>query len=77
MKIMELVRYEKAVFEKNKLTIKEDITKDEWRSLGTALKQIEGSVQFWIGDWARYGEKRGFLNEQTDPSVYENNGIRT
>jgi len=35
------------------------------------LKQVEGSVQFWIGDWARYGDKRGFTGKYTDPKVYD------
>jgi N6-adenosine-specific RNA methylase IME4 len=68
---MELVKYEKAKFEKNKLTINEDITIDEWKILGQSLKQVEGSVQFWIGDWARFGDKKGFLGKYTDSKVYD------
>ena len=67
---MELVKFEKAVFEKNKLTISDSINIDEWKQLGQSLKQVEGSVQFWIGDWARYGDKRGFTGKYTDPKVY-------
>ena len=68
---MEIVRFNKVIFEKNKLTIHEDITIDEWKELGQGLRQIEGSVQFWIGDWARFGEKRGFTGKYTDPKVYD------
>lgn len=68
---MEIVRFNKVIFEKNKLIIHDDITIDEWKELGRGLKQIEGSVQFWIGDWARYGDKRGFTGKYTDPKVYD------
>jgi N6-adenosine-specific RNA methylase IME4 len=68
---MDLINYSKARFEKNSLVISEDITIDEWKQLGQSLKQVEGSVQFWIGDWARYGDKRGFTGKYTDPKVYD------
>jgi DNA modification methylase len=68
---MELVKYNKAVFERNKLIIHDSITIDEWKQLGQNLRQVEGSVQFWIGDWARYGDKRGFTGKYTDPKVYD------
>jgi len=71
MSDIKLLKFEKAVFDKNKLTIHDSITVDEWKELGSALKQVEGSVQFWIGDWARYGEKRGFTGKYTDPKVYD------
>lgn len=68
---MEIIKFNKAQFEKNKLTIHDSITIDEWKQLGQSLKQVEGSVQFWIGDWARYGDKRGFTGRYTDPKVYD------
>ncbi|MFA5376469.1 MAG: DNA methyltransferase [Dehalococcoidia bacterium] len=33
-------------------------TYEEWERLGERLKYINGSVQFWIGDWVNYGENR-------------------
>ena len=68
---MDIVRHEKARFEKNALIISDTITLPEWKDLGQALKQVEGCVQFWIGDWARYGDKRGFTGKYTDPKVYD------
>ena len=65
---MQLVQYKKAVFEKNKLILNDNITIDEWKELGQQLKQVEGSVQFWIGDWARFGDKKGYY---TNPKVYD------
>lgn len=34
------------------------LTLDEWKSLGCALKQFEGSIQWWLGDWWHYGFHR-------------------
>ena len=31
---------------------------DEWKRCGVWLQQVEGAVQFWIGDWINYGEIR-------------------
>lgn len=67
---MEIIKFEKAKFERNKLTIDETISIEEWKSLGQSLKQVEGSVQFWIGDWARYGDKKGFTGKYVDGKVY-------
>ncbi len=68
---MDIVKHEKAVFEKNSLIISDTITLPEWKELGQALKQVEGCVQFWIGDWARFGDKKGFTGKYTDPKVYD------
>ena len=32
------------------LTFKRDVSKEEWMDVFKALKQVEGCVQFWIGD---------------------------
>ena len=29
---------------------------EEWEKCGAFLQQIEGAVQWWIGDWLNYGE---------------------
>lgn len=65
---MDLIKWEKAKFEKTGLIIAEDTTIQEWQELGQSLKKIEGAVQFWIGDWARFGDKKGFY---TDSKVYD------
>lgn len=31
------------------------MTFDQWKLLGTQLSQVEGSVQWWLGDWWAYG----------------------
>ena len=42
---------------KNGLVVDGTPTPDEWERCGHVLRRIEGAVQFWIGDWANYGEK--------------------
>jgi DNA modification methylase len=68
---MEIVKWHKAKFEKNALVIDDSVSLSEWKELGQNLKQIEGCVQFWIGDWARFGDKKGFTGKYTDPKVYD------
>ena len=52
---MNLIQYKKCKFETNKLTIDDSVTLAEWKEIGQGLRAIEGSVQFWIGDWAGHG----------------------
>jgi N6-adenosine-specific RNA methylase IME4 len=40
------------------LTFTQDVTYDEWSAIGERLQFIGKAVQFWIGDWIRYGEHR-------------------
>ena len=28
----------------------------EWEQCGAVLRQIDGAVQWWLGDWLNYGE---------------------
>src|SRR5262245_17402322 len=44
-------------FERTGLTFKRELTFEEWDELGVALKEIEGAVQWWIGDCLNYGER--------------------
>lgn len=40
------------------LALPEDYTYEEWEQLGLALGRMERSVQWWVGDWIRFGERR-------------------
>lgn len=48
----------KCAVSKNKLEFDPSLTFDEWKEAGRFLKQVEGSVQFWIGDWLNFGKKK-------------------
>ena len=54
---MNLIKSNKCEFSQNQLVISEDCSHNEWVNIGKQLKYIEGSVQFWIGDWARFGAR--------------------
>jgi len=64
----ELIKYKKAKFEINRLTINESITCNEWLELGKGLTKVDRSVQLWIGDWVRFGAKKGFY---IDGKIYD------
>lgn len=57
-----------ARVEKNFLVINDDVTKKEWKEIGHNLSQIQGNIQFWIGDWVRFGNKKNFY---TSSEVYD------
>jgi N6-adenosine-specific RNA methylase IME4 len=40
------------------LTLPEDLSYERWVSIGDTLKRMEKSVQWWIGDWLRFGERK-------------------
>jgi len=67
----ELIKYSKAKFEINRLVIDESITEEEWLQIWDSLKQVHGSLQFWIGDWICAGEKKGFLGKYINGKVYD------
>lgn len=40
------------------LVLHPDTSFDRWMSIGEALKQMEKSVMWWIGDWCNFGERK-------------------
>lgn len=57
-----------AKLEKNQLIINEETTLEDWKKLGYYLSNIQGNVQFWIGDWAVFGTRKGYY---TNSDVYD------
>jgi hypothetical protein len=43
---------------KTRLVIPEDTSFSDWEDIGKKLKNVEGAVQFWIGDWINFGERK-------------------
>lgn len=41
------------------LRLPEGLTFEQWVALGSALKNVEASAMFWIGDWLAHGEHFG------------------
>lgn len=48
----------KVAFSERGLTIKGKLPYNEWEEIGKSLRQAEGAIQFWIGDWLNYGEQK-------------------
>jgi len=48
---------------KTSLVFKREVTKEEWQQVFTTLQQVEGCVQFWIGDCLAYREQRWGMYE--------------
>src|SRR4051812_42880679 len=40
------------------LTLPKTLDEKRWSEIGRFLSTVEGSVQWWIGDWWRFGEQR-------------------
>lgn len=65
---LQAVKSSTAKLEQNQLVINEETTLKEWKELGQQLSLMQGNIQFWIGDWIRFGEKKGFY---IDSAVYD------
>lgn len=46
------------------LALPSDLSQADWLDCGRTLAEIEGAVQWWIGDWWAYGVKRGYGESQ-------------
>lgn len=54
----ELVTFPNVQMTKTHLIIPEETSFDDWEDIGKKLKTVEGAVQFWIGDWINFGERK-------------------
>lgn len=53
------------------LVCPQQLSLDEWKSLGRALGQFEHSIQWWLGDWwhfgfHRYGERKAMATAKNN-----------
>ncbi len=62
---------------KTSLRFKRDVTETEWMRVFKALRFIEGSVQFWIGDCLAYREQKwGMYDDLIEETGYEKESLR-
>lgn len=40
------------------LDLPPDLTFEQWNGIGAALQGVDRALQWWIGDWLRFGERR-------------------
>lgn len=76
---MELMQIKHCQITTKGLEIREGLPYEEWEKIGSGLRKIEGCIQFWIGDWLRYGERtyKGIHSKQYDKAVEETGLERT
>ena len=46
------------------LSLPDDMSRDKWEDAGCVLKQIESGMQWWIGDWWAFGERKWGTGQQ-------------
>lgn len=47
-----------VVLTKTGMTLPEELTEDEWQSIGTKLALCDGSIKWWLGDWLAHAERK-------------------
>jgi phage N-6-adenine-methyltransferase len=40
------------------LTVNGEVAYEDWAAFGETLQRVEGSINWWIGDWINYGERK-------------------
>lgn len=59
------------------LSFKRDVSKDEWMDVFKALKQVEGCVQFWIGDCLAYRQQKwGMYDDIAEETGYDKGTLK-
>lgn len=53
---VEFFRYPECTFTTTQLIIPKGMPFERWEALGKDLRKAGKGIQFWIGDWIRYGE---------------------
>jgi N6-adenosine-specific RNA methylase IME4 len=54
----ELVALGECEMSRTGLVIPSGLDFEQWQSIGSRLREIEGAVLWWIGDWLNYGEAK-------------------
>jgi len=54
----EIVAFPAVQMTKTRLIIPETTSFEEWQDIGRNLRSAEGAIQFWIGDWINFGERK-------------------
>lgn len=56
----------------------ESLSFDEWQQVGQTLRLMEGAIQFWIGDWIRYGQAQygEMYSQALEDTDYEIGSLR-
>ena len=59
------------------LILPDALSDDEWQRIGEQLHYVQGSILWWLGDWAAFGERKyGDLKKAADVTGYDPDTIR-
>jgi len=74
----ELILNKPFELQKTGLLVTGKPTIDEWIEAGEKLKLVEGSIQWWLGDWLNYGESAygEMYSQALDATDYEYGSLR-
>jgi hypothetical protein len=69
---------DKVQFTRSALILDYDTTYDEWENIGHFLKTANQAVQWWIGDWLNFGEKKwgDTYTQALDATDYQQTSLR-
>lgn len=63
-------------FTETQLKITADLQLEEWARIGDVLRRAESGIQWWLGDWMAYGERKyGDTKYAQAVDVHEQTGI--
>jgi hypothetical protein len=65
-----------CAFTRTSLRITEATTEAEWKAIGVTLATMRGAVQFWIGDWLRFGENKNYVGSDKYDQAEELTGFK-
>jgi hypothetical protein len=57
----QLIVIPKCKFTSTSMTIADTATKPEWMAIMSQLKEVDGALQFWIGDGLRFGIQKLYI----------------
>ena len=65
------------IYARASLSIADGLSPREWLALGRRLRNIERGHQWWIGDWANYGQQRyGELKKAAEAAGFDYGTVR-
>lgn len=65
------------LFKETALEFTEPLSQEQWRDLGKQLRHMERGHQWWIGDWANYGEHRyGDIKRAAEEMGFDYGAVR-
>jgi hypothetical protein len=69
--------YNRVMLKPTGLVIPENMSSDEWKDTGTFLFRMNGALQWWLGDWLKFGEDRHWRGSYEELAAQFNYDVKT